>query len=59
MKVLRVRYDGKPDKKIDDCIEDALRTIGFGYVGSGYNVVDDVRDLVFENKEIADEKEDS
>lgn len=44
-------YKGQPDIALDDDAIAALKTLGFEFYASGYNVKTDTRDLCFERKE--------
>ena len=44
---LIVMYDGQPQTEIDDSLVKSLKTLGFDFVGSGYALSEQTRDLEF------------
>jgi len=50
-KILKVEYTGELDEKLDEAITDCLSGFGFKKYASGYDFIDNERDLAFEKKE--------
>jgi len=48
---LEVYYDGRINSELDEVLEEALSRIGFVRWSSGYDLMNDARDLVFEYKQ--------
>jgi hypothetical protein len=49
--MLTVIYDEPFDKKKDDAIIAAMKPLGYRFKDSGYNFIDNVRDIRFIQKE--------
>jgi hypothetical protein len=47
---LTIIYDGKPDDEFEEAIEKFVKKFGWKWEGSGYDFVDDKRDLSFYKK---------
>ena len=56
-KNLRVVYDGPPDSRVDKLVRESLETIGYKWWASGYNHIDDERDIAFDKEIDAAEAE--
>ena len=48
--VLRVYYDGKGNSSLDEAIGKALQSFGYQRWASGYNLIDNSRDLAFDKE---------
>lgn len=46
---LKIYYKGK-DRQLEDALIEHLRQFGYGLWASGYDLVDDIRDLAFEQE---------
>lgn len=48
---LKVFYDGPLNVKLDEAIEEAVKPFNLKRWASGYNLIDDERDLAFDTKD--------
>ena len=45
---VRVYYKGRPNRVFDRAIRNSFIAMGYAEIASGYNLVDEVRDFLFE-----------
>ncbi len=48
---MRIVYKGQPNTRMDKLLEDILRCFQYEFIGSGYSLETDERDLQFEKME--------
>lgn len=44
---MKIAYQGQPNTRMDELLEDILKCFQYEFIGSGYNLKTDERDLQF------------